>query len=248
MSSDPAPESSSRGRGRGKNRGGLGKYLRARGRGRGFGRPAEFSKRSLLDGEGPDDLEEDEEAAAIRAENARKYGRRQMDTNADRYQEEEPELGSDGEPILQPEVDLSGFLERQREVDPSGVDPALLGDKDDDVDVDHSLAHLSLNKASTAASRKGKATTIEWDDQLEEMLQAKEKADANRDFKTRFRARSAKFAAPAEPTGFGSATRKTRQGDARVQAPPLPLASDAPPQPPPNSKQGMEDFLDDLLT
>lgn len=97
MSSDPAPESSSRGRGRGKNRGGLGKYLRARGRGRGFGRPAEFSKRSLLDGEGPDDLEEDEEAAAIRAENARKYGRRQMDTNADRYQEEEPELGSDGE-------------------------------------------------------------------------------------------------------------------------------------------------------
>lgn len=82
-----------RGRGRGKSRGGLGKYLRARGRGRGYGRPAEFGKRLLLEGEGPSDDEEAEEAAA---EKIAKFSRRQLGTNADRYKEEEPELGSDG--------------------------------------------------------------------------------------------------------------------------------------------------------
>jgi hypothetical protein len=88
---DGAP--SSRGRGRGKSRGGLGKYLRARGR-RGGGRPAEFGNRLLLEGEGPPDADDDEEEAA---ERAAKYARRQLGTNADRYKEEEPELGSDGE-------------------------------------------------------------------------------------------------------------------------------------------------------
>src|ERR1700722_20221271 len=85
-------ESGVRGRGRGKSRGGLGKYLRARGRGRGLGRPAEFGKRLLLEGEGLED-DEDEEAAA---ERAAKYSRRQLGTNTDRYVEPEPELDSDG--------------------------------------------------------------------------------------------------------------------------------------------------------
>lgn len=92
---DPASQEPKgpRGRGRGKSRGGLGKYLRARGR-RGYGRPAEFSKRVLLEGEGaPAD---DEEAQQIAAENAIKYSRRQLASNADRYDEPEPELGSDG--------------------------------------------------------------------------------------------------------------------------------------------------------
>lgn len=81
-----------RARGRGRGRGGLGKYLRARGRGRGFGKPAEFGKRLVLEGEEVDE-EEDEEAAA---ERARKFSRRQLGSNADRYVEPEPELGSDG--------------------------------------------------------------------------------------------------------------------------------------------------------
>lgn len=86
--------STPRGRGRGKSRGGLGKYLRARGRGRGLGRPAEFGKRLLLEGEGLSrDADEDEEAAE---EQARKFSRRQLGTNADRYAELEPELNSDG--------------------------------------------------------------------------------------------------------------------------------------------------------
>lgn len=86
-------ESSSRGRGRGrgKSRGGLGKYLRARGRGRGIGRPAEFGKRLVLEGEEGEE-ENEEEAAARQA----KYSRRNLGTNADRYAEQEPELDSDG--------------------------------------------------------------------------------------------------------------------------------------------------------
>ena len=80
-----------RGRGRGKSRGGLGKYLRSRGRGRGYGRPAEFTKRLVLEDE--EDVELDQEKAE---ELHRKYGRRQLGSNADRYVEPEPELGSDG--------------------------------------------------------------------------------------------------------------------------------------------------------
>lgn len=81
-----------RGRGRGKSRGGLGKYLRARGRGRGGGRPAEFHKRMVLEGEGQEELDEEEQR-----ELQQKFSRRQLGTNADRYTEQEPELDSDGE-------------------------------------------------------------------------------------------------------------------------------------------------------
>jgi hypothetical protein len=86
-----------RGGGRSRGRGGLGKYLRARGRGRGLGRPAEFGKRLVLEGEervdaGERDKEEEEEAA----ERAKKFSRRQLGSNADRYVEPEPELNSDG--------------------------------------------------------------------------------------------------------------------------------------------------------
>lgn len=93
----PSPSTSeptrARGRGRGKSRGGLGKYLRARGRGRG-GRPAEFHKRLVLEDEEVIDIDpESEEAKELQ----KKYARRQLGSNADRYVEPEPELGSDGE-------------------------------------------------------------------------------------------------------------------------------------------------------
>ncbi len=93
--SGPGPSAStsnsSRARGRGKSRGGLGKYLRARGRGRGYGRPAEFHQRLVLEGEAP--VEEDDEE---RAQRERKFSRRHLGTNADRYAEPDPELDSDG--------------------------------------------------------------------------------------------------------------------------------------------------------
>ena len=97
-SASPGQSSSpSRGRGgsRGRgNRGGFGKYLRAKGR-KGTGRPAEWKPRLLLEGEGPED-EEDEEAREAREEMTRKYSRRQLGSNADRYEEEGPELDSEG--------------------------------------------------------------------------------------------------------------------------------------------------------
>lgn len=81
-------------RGSHKPRGGFGKYLRARGRGAGRGRggrPAEWGKRLVLEGEQDVELDE-EEAKEMQA----KYSRRQLGTNVDRYKEPEPELDSDG--------------------------------------------------------------------------------------------------------------------------------------------------------
>lgn len=95
------PGSAPRGRGGSRGRGNRGKNLRARGR-RGTGRPAEWKSRLLLEGEGPDD-EDDEEAREARDEMRRKYAKRQLGSNADRYQEEEPELDSEGTCSLQSE-------------------------------------------------------------------------------------------------------------------------------------------------
>ena len=70
--------------------------MRARGRGRGGGgRPAEFRERLFLEGDKPAELDPESEEAK---ESARKYARRQLGSNADRYKEPEPELNSDGEP------------------------------------------------------------------------------------------------------------------------------------------------------
>lgn len=66
--------------------------MRASGRGKGRGRPAEFSKRLLLEDE---EVEEETEEEA--AERLRKFSRRELGSNADRYIEPEPELDSDGE-------------------------------------------------------------------------------------------------------------------------------------------------------
>ena len=94
MSSETGPTNPSRGRGRGKSRGGLGKYLRARGRGhRGGGRPAEFRQRLVLEDEELIEIDPESEEAK---EYQKKYSRRQLVSNADRYKEPEPVLNSDG--------------------------------------------------------------------------------------------------------------------------------------------------------
>lgn len=94
--SSTSSPATTRGRGRGKSRGGLGKYLRARGRGRGGGRPAAFSQRLLLEGEGKQDLTEEEEKE-LEKELREKFGRRKLGSNEDRYKEEEPELDENGQ-------------------------------------------------------------------------------------------------------------------------------------------------------
>jgi hypothetical protein len=100
-----------RGRGgsaRPRSRGGLGKHLRARGRGHRGGRPAVFQERLLLEDEQPDELNE-EEVAELNAH----FAKRTLSTNADRYEEPEPEIGSDGT-VVSPTV-LSLILPCQQD-------------------------------------------------------------------------------------------------------------------------------------
>ncbi|KAG2029758.1 hypothetical protein BDR03DRAFT_906457 [Suillus americanus] len=232
MSESNSPSTSepsrARGRGRGKSRGGLGKYLRARGRGRG-GRPAEFHQRLVLEGEETIDLDPNSEEAK---ELQQKYARRYLGSNADRYAEPEPELDSDGEEIREPEIDLSSFLARQRLSD---VPPVVAVPQVDDDDVDHELAHISSHRVLPPTSQKGRVQVIEWDAELEEMSREKAAADASRDLKTRFRAKSEKL--KAKPLF----ARDRKQDDNYSEAPALP--TDAPKAP----KVEMEDFLDELL-
>lgn len=237
----PESQSQPRGRGRGRSRGGIGKYLRARGR-RGYGRPAEFSKRLLLDGEG--NGADEEEAEQIEAENARKYSRRQLTSNADRYNEPEPELGSDGEVVVEPEVDLSTFLQRQKlSDDTQGPSSALFSKEDmddvDDDDIDHSIAPLVASNAT--AQKKGKVTQIEWTPELDAIHREMVAADAARDLKKRFRAKSDKLR--AKPV-FSTTTHKKKADSALVEAPPLPLEQPSEPKDPMTE---MEAFLDELL-
>ncbi|KZV72293.1 hypothetical protein PENSPDRAFT_649877 [Peniophora sp. CONT] len=240
MSEEAAGESSARGRGRGRgrSRGGLGKYLRARGRGhRGGGRPAVFKERLTLEGEQDEELDEEEAA-----EQARKFSRRQLGTNADRYKEPEPELDSDGEEILEPEVDLSKFLERQRLEDAPEPILAPTSPVDED-DVDHSLAHIGTGEKADATSRKGKVQQIEWDASLEQMRREKAEAEANRDLKSRFRTQVARQRGRPAPRGIVS-PRGGHKQELYTEAPPLPTEEPALPK---AEKAQMEDFLDDLL-
>ena len=62
----------------------------------------------MLEGEGPED-EDDEEAREAREELHRKYARRQLGSNADRYKEEEPELDSEGECLASTSIPTRGF-------------------------------------------------------------------------------------------------------------------------------------------
>ncbi|KIM42071.1 hypothetical protein M413DRAFT_445237 [Hebeloma cylindrosporum] len=247
MSDATTQSAVARGRGRGKSRGGLGKYLRARGRGRGSGRPAEFSTRLVLEGERKPSLTEEEEAELAK-ELAEKYSRRQLGTNADRYKEEEPELDSDGEPIVEPEVDLSAFLEKQRISDDIGPSIRIAEAKDyDDDDVDTSLANItskSLGNPAQAASKKGKVEQIVWDEELDTMNREKKAAEATWDLKTRFRAKSEKL--KAKPVKSNILAARSRKQEYK-EAPALPLPEGA--QPVAKSQlDEMEDFLDDLLS
>ncbi|KAI0776722.1 hypothetical protein BD413DRAFT_227725 [Trametes elegans] len=226
----------SRGRGRGKSRGGLGKYLRARGRGRGRGRPAEFGRRLLLEDEQPVEVDEEEQR-----ELERKFARRHLGSNADRYAEPEPELNSEGEEVVDPEVDLSSFLERQRlSPGPSSAPPP----PDEDDDIDTSLARITADRHTASQLKKGRVQQIEWDAELEELKREKAAADATRDLKARFCAQTAKQRGRAAYRGVPNTTRKQQCDRSYVEAPPLP--TDAP-KAEKSEKETMQEFLDDLL-
>lgn len=88
-----------RGRGYPRARGGIGKHVRARGRGRRGGLPARYQEQLTLDGEQAEQLDE-AEAVELEA----RYARRTIGTNADRYEEPDPEIGLDGINSIEPHV------------------------------------------------------------------------------------------------------------------------------------------------
>jgi len=191
-----------------------------------------FQERLLLEGEQPELLDE---AEAVERDG--RYARRTLGTNADRYEEPEPEIGADGQPIEEPEIDLSAFLARQRVED----SPELLLESTtvDDDDVDHSLTHITSNPLAKCHTRKGKIQQIEWDASLEELQHDKNVAQAQSDLKERLRANAARQMGK-------TATRQHSRRPVKPlkEAPPLPQDHQLPTK---SSRAEMEDFLGELL-
>jgi hypothetical protein len=99
--SQPSSSTSTGARGRGylRSRRGIGKHIRARGRGCRGGLPARYQGQLTPDGEQTEELDE-AEAAELEA----RYARRTIGTNADRYEEPEPEIGLDGMNSIEPHI------------------------------------------------------------------------------------------------------------------------------------------------
>ncbi|KAG9078355.1 hypothetical protein FS749_009660, partial [Ceratobasidium sp. UAMH 11750] len=151
-----------------------------------------------------------------------KYSKRNLGSNAARYEEKEP----DPEEEPEPEIDLSALMSRQRLEDSNrGAIGAPKPIETDDDDIDHSLAGIGSRAPPT--NRKDKKGVIEWDESLEAMKQEKEKAEAVWDLKARFK----------------NAPQVQTKSERRVVRQPK-LAGDAEPS---DVKKEMEDFLDDLL-
>ncbi|KAF8512957.1 hypothetical protein BU17DRAFT_95830 [Hysterangium stoloniferum] len=232
-------------RGRGRGRGGLGKYLRAKGR-RGTGRPAEFVTRLRLEDEDDDHSgsgdEDGEDGEGDERAEQRKYAKRNIGTNADRY--EEPEVDPHAEEEPEPEVDLSEFLARQRlELESTVVSKPTV--ETDDDEVDHTLSHLP-STSNFSKSRKNNVHTIEWDASLDELKREKEAAEAVRDLKTRFRKNQ-----PRVPVVVVKQSRDPEIDSKVVDSRHLPdTDKDTDANLKPSIKSDMtelEDFLDDLL-
>ncbi|EJD43463.1 hypothetical protein AURDEDRAFT_152566 [Auricularia subglabra TFB-10046 SS5] len=233
MDASEPGSSAPRGRGRGRgNRGGLGKYLRARGK-RGPGLRADFRKMDP----GAADEEEEVDSEEERAERA-KYSRRALTTNEDRYKEPEPDPHLEAEEP-EPEVDLSTLTAKQLAL--AEREPVVQSsrDQDDDSDVDTSIlakARSSARKppADEANSRKGKTVVIEWDASLDQMARDKAEAEALSDLKARLKKQAA---APKPP-------KPSRPGKKNEFVMPPPLAPNLEAK---KDKDGLQDFLDDLL-
>ncbi|KAJ7340820.1 hypothetical protein DFH08DRAFT_963678 [Mycena albidolilacea] len=215
----------------------LGKYLRAHGQGW-RRRPTEFGTQLLLEGEGLNPKEDEEQAAECVAELVQTFYRWQLGTNADQFAELEPvvDLHIAGEPEVEPKVDSSSFLKQQRISDAPGPSiQASTTDVVEDDNVSHSLAHISSSGIKPMTSRKGKVERIEWNNVLDELEHEKASAEAIWDLKTRFLAKYEKLrklsaAAACQYRSTSSFTLLV------VQSLPKGMEED------------MQDFLDDLST
>ncbi|KAF7365856.1 hypothetical protein MVEN_00460000 [Mycena venus] len=126
--------------------------------------------RLLLESEGPNPEEDDEEAAERAVELALKFSRRPLGTNADRYVEPEPVLDSYGGALIAHRMRAGGAT-RGRPI------LVLTTDTADDEDVDHTLVHTSSG-IKLVMSPKGKVGQIEWDKELDELEREKAAAEA----------------------------------------------------------------------
>ncbi|KAF8580248.1 hypothetical protein K439DRAFT_1662863 [Ramaria rubella] len=239
MSTEPTRPS----RGRGRGRGGLGKYLRARGR-RGTGLPAEFGKRLVLESEEQNDEsgseDNDEEHAA-----GNKYARRQLGTNADRY--EEPEVDPHEEQEPEPEVDLTIFLAKQRLTDQESRKPYVEIGIDDGID--HSLSNFHFTSSSAPNPRKNKTEIIEWDASMDELKREKNAAEAAWDLKSRFRKHQPRLAFSSTKLSPCRDTRPpSKIEDSRHAFKTPSHDTNTRPNDSDTNKADLEDFLDDLLS
>ncbi|KAG8907615.1 hypothetical protein FRB99_003311 [Tulasnella sp. 403] len=213
-----------------RGRSGRGKALRARGK-KSFGRPATFGERLLLPEDKPHggrEGKEGEEGSEGEEQNDQaRYARRQLVSNAHRYDEPEPETDENGEDIEEPEVDLSTFLQKQRLTE--NVEEV-------DDDIDHSLDDIYGQPSGRKQVKKGQVQSIPWTEDLATMAQEKSQADAVRELTSRFRAHEK------------SLKQTARTGDSNNVPPSLksPMAPEAQAD---NRDKVIsdQDFLDDLL-
>ncbi|KAF8587704.1 hypothetical protein K439DRAFT_1407267, partial [Ramaria rubella] len=228
-----------------RGRGGLGKYLRARGR-RGTGRSAEFGKRLVLESEERNDKSGSEDDEDERHALGNKYAKRQLGTNADRYEEPQVDLHHQES---EPEVDLSTFLAKQRLTDQEDRKHSVELDENDGIDRSLSNSHF----ACTPNMRKNKTKIINWDSSMDELKREKEAAEAVWDLKSRFRKNQPRLVSGTRSSPRRRDTRTpARAEDSRhVYTPANPDTNDTElndDATKPHSKEDMEHFLDDLLS
>lgn len=147
-------------------------------------------------------------------------------------------LISTGEVEEEPEVDLTEFLARQRlgDSEKKGLDV-----DDKEVEIDTSLAHLSSKFDAQPNTFKGKVQYVDWDDSTEEMFREAAAADANRELKSRFRAKAEKQRSSKPIVQQSKSSRAAATAASLDLPPPMPGAE------PKAEKDEMEDFLDDLI-
>ncbi|KAJ6556419.1 hypothetical protein B0H19DRAFT_994589 [Mycena capillaripes] len=147
------------------------------------------------------------------------------------------------EPEVEPEVDLSSFVERQRISDARWHRPPIPANATEGADCDDDDHVFERNKASHVSQGEGRQ--IEWDEGLDELDRKKASAEAIRDLKSRFRAKSEKLRKSATAIPHPSTSSSI------VAAPLLPLClpNGSVAQPPPKGpKEDIQDFLGDLLS
>lgn len=118
---------------------------------------------------------------------ASEFANRIIVSNADRYIELQ---AGDSEDDTPQKAELSNLLLRQRLSDIEDTYAVSKAETSHLNEVDQTLSHLpSSTKASTARSKPA-AKVIQWDDEIESTWRAKQKADAARNLKARFKGKA----------------------------------------------------------